>query len=101
QGGESPTANDGTFERTYTVPKDAEDGAEICDQAMLSGPSPRDDYERQISNPVCHRVSRDVRREQPPCRDRCAERQPCDRCGERQPSCERGCAEKPKPSCDK
>ena len=101
QDGESPTANNGQFSTAFTVPADVADGAQICDQAMLSGPSPRDDYDRQISNQVCHTVSRSGgsctgsgscgRR----CGDRsaCGERPPCDRCsgGER---CSAGCAER-------
>jgi hypothetical protein len=92
QGGESPTANNGQFVRVYTVP-DAPGGTQICDQAMLSGPSPRADYDHQISNAVCHTVSRGGAGAPPPCQRGCAEQPPCDRCGETSP-CDKGCAEK-------
>ena len=117
QGGESPTANDGRFTRDYAVPDSAPEGARICDQAMLSGPSPRGDYDRQISNQVCHTVSRsspccqggnrcgECRHEapcgdcgsRPPCDDRpCGDRPPCGNnpCGHAPPSCGRGCGDK-------
>jgi hypothetical protein len=96
QGGESPTANDGRFARSYVVPPDAPDGARICDQAMLSGPSPRGDYDRQISNRVCHTVSRNSAccrdgngcgecRSEAPCGEDCGHHPPCDdqSCGEK------------------
>jgi hypothetical protein len=110
QGGESPTANDGHFARSYAVPDDAKDGALICDQAMLSGKSPRGDYDRQISNQVCHTVSHspaccgggngcNACRAKPPCGDNgCGEKSPCvgDRCGDQPPRCgDNGCDEKP------
>jgi hypothetical protein len=101
QGGESPTANDGQFSTAFTVPADLPDGAQICDQAMLSGPSPRGDYDRQISNQVCHTVSRggasctgsgSCGRG---CGDHssCGERPPCERCSA-PPPCSGGCAER-------
>jgi hypothetical protein len=93
QGGESPTANDGQFARVYTVPDNAPGGTRICDQAMLSGPSPRADYDRQISNAVCHTVSRTGGATPPRCQRGCAEQPPCDRCGQTSP-CDTGCAEK-------
>jgi hypothetical protein len=116
QGGESPTANDGRFARSYGVPPDVPDGARICDQAMLSGPSPRGDYDRQISNQVCHTVSGGATccrggngcgecRRQAPCGEDCGHHPPCDdqpcgekSCGDRAcddhaPRCGGGCGE--------
>ncbi|MDQ1492574.1 MAG: hypothetical protein QOJ23_5088, partial [Actinomycetota bacterium] len=96
QGGESPTANDGKFTRDYTVPDDAPDGVRICDQAMLSGSSPRADYDRQISNRVCHTVVRTGGSGgRPPCQRGCAEKPPCDRCGDTPPPCDEGCEKAP------
>jgi hypothetical protein len=107
QAGESPTANDGRFARSYTVPPDAPDGARICDQAMLSGRSPRGDYDRQISDQVCHTVSRNAAccrdgngcgecRQEAPCDEGCGHRSPCDDkpCGEK-PCDNKACGEKP------
>jgi len=95
QDGESPTANDGRFTTVYRVPADAPDGAQICDQAMLSGPSPRDDYDRQISNQVCHTVESGANG----CGQGCGQRAPCDRGCARPapPPCRDGCAERPSP----
>ena len=93
QSGESPTDNDGRFATSYRVPSNAAEGTRICDQAMISGPSPRGDYDRQISNQVCHTVTKGGSAARPPC-ERCGEERPCSgRCGE-QGSCDRGCAEK-------
>jgi len=86
QAGESPTDNDGRFRRSYTVPGDVPAGAEICDQAMLSGPSPRGDYDRQISNMVCHTVAGNAAGDRPPCRDRCNGGRGCSDCYEQPPS---------------
>lgn len=74
QAGESPTDNDGRFRRSYTVPAAVPAGAKICDQAMLSGPSPRGDYDRQISNIVCHTVAGHASADRAPCGDRCGGR---------------------------
>jgi hypothetical protein len=93
QGGESPTDNDGRFSRSYTVPDGVPPGAEICDQAMLSGPSPRGDYDRQISNMVCHTVSGKASAGRPPCRDRCGDGRGCSDCYQKPPSSERGGAD--------
>src|SRR5207237_210297 len=62
QDGESPTDNDGRFTREFSVPDDVRPGTRVCDQAMLSGHSPRADYDRQISNEVCHTVERSTAR---------------------------------------
>ena len=86
QAGESPTDNDGRFTRSYRVPDGVPEGAEICDQAMLSGRSPRDDYDRQISNMVCHTVSGNAGAQPPPCRDRCGEGRGCSDCYQKPPS---------------
>src|SRR5206468_12757433 len=85
QAGESPTDNDGRFRRSYRVPADVPAGARICDQAMLSGPSPRGDYDRQISNMVCHTVAGNGAADRPPCRDRCGGRG-CTDCYQKPPS---------------
>jgi len=125
QDGESPTPNDGRFSTAFTVPADVPDGTEICDQAMLSGPSPRGDHDRQISNQVCHTVAggagscgQPARCEQncgggspcgqpPPCQQGCADR-PCEHCGEnppcsegcsQPPPCQQGCADRPCEHC--
>jgi hypothetical protein len=127
QDGESPTNNDGRFTTVVRVPADVADGSQICDQAMLSGPSPRGDYDRQISNQVCHTVSGGGGAScgqsqeceggcaepspcgggsscnggchQPPC-DRCGGEQPCSSSGcRRSPPCDRGCAQRP--PCDR
>jgi hypothetical protein len=82
QAGESPTDNDGRFTREFVVPHDARPGTEVCDQAMLSGPSPRGDYDRQISNQVCHPVKSQAGREGGGC-------DKCDRCTK----CERACGD--------
>ena len=102
QAGESPTDNDGRFRRSYTVPADVPAGAQICDQAMLSGPSPRADYDRQISNMVCHTVAGNGAADRAPCRNRCGGRS-CAGCSQQPPSNDRGgsgrgcndCYEKP------
>jgi hypothetical protein len=97
QAGESPTDNDGRFHRSYTVPADVPTGARICDQAMLSGPSPRGDYDRQVSNMVCHTVAGNGAADRPPCADRCGGRG-CSDCYDKPPSSkggggERGCSD--------
>ncbi len=86
QDGESPTDNDGRFTRSYTVPDSVPAGAQICDQAMLSGASPRGDYDRQISNMVCHTVSGKASADRPPCRDRCGEGRGCSDCYQKPPA---------------
>lgn len=90
QAGESPTDNDGRFRRSYKVPADVPAGAQICDQAMLSGPSPRGDYDRQISNLVCHTVARNGAADRPPCRDRCNGGRGCTDCYQKPPADDRG-----------
>jgi len=107
QAGESPTDNDGRFRRSYAVPADVPAGAQICDQAMLSGPSPRGDYDRQISNIVCHTVAGNGAADRAPCRDRCGGRG-CSDCYRQPPADDRGgsgrgcndCYEKPPSSGD-
>ena len=66
QGGESPTDNDGTFVHEFTVPDDVPDGAQICDQAMLSGPGPEGPFHRDISRRLCLTTSTDTTRSAPP-----------------------------------
>jgi hypothetical protein len=85
QAGESPTDNDGRFRRSYTVPAAVPAGARICDQAMLSGPSPRGDYDRQISDIVCHTVAGNGAADRAPCRDGCGGRG-CKDCYQQPPS---------------
>jgi hypothetical protein len=72
--GQKPTANDGVFEHTYTVPEDAAPGTEICDRAMLTAPGGKDgkdkdddedegkdkgkgDFRQDVSNLVCFTVA--------------------------------------------
>ena len=105
QDGESPTDNDGRFTRSYMVPDGVPAGAEICDQAMLSGSSPRGDYDRQISNMVCHTVAGNAGSERcndcyqkPPSNDRGGEGTGCGDCYRKPPSGDR-CGDKA--SCDR
>jgi hypothetical protein len=98
QGGESPTDNDGRFRRSYTVPADVPAGARICDQAMLSGPSPRGDYDRQISTMVCHTVAGPGAADRAPCTDRCGAR-PCGGCTQPPSGGDRGGSGRGCPDC--
>jgi hypothetical protein len=53
---------------------------------MLSGPSPRGDYDRQISNMVCHTVSGNTSADRPPCGNGCGDRRGCSDCYEKPPA---------------
>jgi len=46
-------ANVGHFAFRYVVPLDAPLGGTICDQGFVSGPTPYEEYGREISNVVC------------------------------------------------
>lgn len=56
-GGESPTENDGRFTHEFVVPNDVPPGAQLCDQAMLSGPGASGDFGRQYSERLCLEVN--------------------------------------------
>lgn len=51
--GESPTENDGRFTHEFTVPADVAPGAQVCDQAMLSGPGDGGAFQRHLSEMLC------------------------------------------------
>jgi hypothetical protein len=53
---EKPTANDGEFSAAYTIPDNAAEGCQVCDQGFVSGDSSGGSFGQERSDQVCFKV---------------------------------------------